>query len=198
MKNKELIRVAVAESSVILRSGITAVMKRLPDVRIQPVEILSAASLHDCMQAQSLDILIINPNFDGFFDIERFKQEYHICVIALVSSFMDNASLKKYDATISIFDDINSVAETIKNLQNIHAEESDDEHESLSTREREIVVCVVQGLTNKEIADQLCLSIHTVITHRRNISRKLQIHSSAGLTIYAIVNKLVDINDVRM
>jgi DNA-binding NarL/FixJ family response regulator len=82
--------------------------------------------------------------------------------------------------------------------QNIHAEESDDEHESLSTREREIVVCVVQGLTNKEIADQLCLSIHTVITHRRNISRKLQIHSSAGLTIYAIVNKLVDINDVRM
>jgi DNA-binding NarL/FixJ family response regulator len=111
---------------------------------------------------------------------------------------MDNASLKKYDATISIFDDINSVAETIKNLQNIHAEESDDEHESLSTREREIVVCVVQGLTNKEIADQLCLSIHTVITHRRNISRKLQIHSSAGLTIYAIVNKLVDINDVRM
>lgn len=69
--------------------------------------------------------------------------------------------------------------------------------ESLSNREREIIVCVVKGMTNKEIADQLCLSIHTVITHRRNISNKLQIRSAAGLTIYAIVNKLVDIKDVK-
>lgn len=69
--------------------------------------------------------------------------------------------------------------------------------ESLSNREREIIVCVVKGMTSKEIADQLCLSIHTVITHRRNISNKLQIRSAAGLTIYAIVNKLVDIKDVK-
>ena len=69
--------------------------------------------------------------------------------------------------------------------------------ESLSNREREIIVCVVKGMTNKEIADQLCLSIHTVITHRRNISNKLQIRSAAGMTIYAIDNKLVDIKDVK-
>jgi two-component system response regulator NreC len=59
------------------------------------------------------------------------------------------------------------------------------------------VVCVVKGMTNKEIAENLFLSIHTVITHRRNISKKLQIHSAAGLTIYAIVNKLVTLNDVK-
>ncbi len=69
--------------------------------------------------------------------------------------------------------------------------------ESLSVREREIVVCVVKGLTNKEIADTLFISIHTVITHRRNIAAKLQIHSAAGLTIYAIVNKLVDISEIK-
>jgi len=57
---------------------------------------------------------------------------------------------------------------------------------------------VVKGLTNKEIADKLCLSVHTVITHRRNIARKLQIHSPAGLTIYAIVNKLVELKDVEL
>ena len=57
---------------------------------------------------------------------------------------------------------------------------------------------VVKGLTNKSIADKLCLSVHTVITHRRNIARKLQIHSSAGLTIYAIVNKLVELKDVQI
>ena len=57
---------------------------------------------------------------------------------------------------------------------------------------------VQKGMTNKEIAESLCLSIHTVITHRRNIARKLQIHSPAGLTIYAIVNKLVELNDIKL
>ena len=65
-------------------------------------------------------------------------------------------------------------------------------------REKEIITYVVKGLTNKEIADKLCLSVHTVITHRRNIARKLQIHSPAGLTIYAIVNKLVELKDVEL
>lgn len=69
--------------------------------------------------------------------------------------------------------------------------------EPLSAREREIIVCVVKGMTNKQIADVLCISTHTVITHRRNIAAKLQIHSAAGLTIYAIVNKLVELSEIR-
>ena len=69
--------------------------------------------------------------------------------------------------------------------------------EQLSDRERDVVIGVVQGLTNKEIADKLFIAPNTVITHRRNIARKLQIHSTAGLTIYAIVNRLVDINNVE-
>lgn len=69
--------------------------------------------------------------------------------------------------------------------------------EPLSAREREIIVCVVKGQTNKQIADTLCISTHTVITHRRNIAAKLQIHSAAGLTIYAIVNKLVDLSEIK-
>ena len=70
--------------------------------------------------------------------------------------------------------------------------------ESLSDREKDVIVALVQGMANKEIADHLCISVNTVITHRRNIARKLQIHSPAGLTIYAIVNGLVDISSVRL
>ena len=69
--------------------------------------------------------------------------------------------------------------------------------EELSDREQDVLVQVVRGLSNKEIADVLCISTHTVISHRKNIARKLNIHSSAGLTIYAIVNKLVDINTLE-
>ena len=73
-----------------------------------------------------------------------------------------------------------------------------ESNESLSEREKDVIVSLVQGMSNKEIADHLCISINTVITHRRNIARKLQIHSPAGLTIYAIVNHLVDISSVKL
>lgn len=73
-----------------------------------------------------------------------------------------------------------------------------DNSEALSDREKDVIVSLVQGMTNKEIADHLFISINTVITHRRNIARKLQIHSPAGLTIYAIVNNLVDISTVKL
>jgi len=70
--------------------------------------------------------------------------------------------------------------------------------DALSDREKDVVIALVQGMSNKEIADHLCISTNTVITHRRNIARKLQIHSPAGLTIYAILNGLVDISSVKL
>lgn len=67
----------------------------------------------------------------------------------------------------------------------------------LSEREKDVLIQIVRGLSNKEIADVLCISMHTVISHRTHITRKLNIHSTAGLTIYAIVNKLVDLNSLE-
>lgn len=73
-----------------------------------------------------------------------------------------------------------------------------DKLETLSDREKDIIACVTKGMSNKEIADALYLSVHTVTTHRRNISNKLQIHTTAGLTIYAIANKLVNIEEIQV
>ena len=85
-----------------------------------------------------------------------------------------------------------------KNISSMVFKGGQDNSEMLSDRERDVVIGVVQGMLNKEIADRLCISVNTVITHRRNIARKLQIHSPAGLTIYAIVNGLVDISSVKL
>ena len=85
-----------------------------------------------------------------------------------------------------------------KNITEMVFKGGQDNTEALSDRERDVVIGVVQGLQNKEIADRLFISVNTVITHRRNIARKLQIHSAAGLTIYAIVNGLVDISSVKL
>lgn len=85
-----------------------------------------------------------------------------------------------------------------KNISSMVFKGGQDNSDIISERERDVIIGVVQGLQNKEIADRLCISVNTVITHRRNIARKLQIHSPAGLTIYAIVNGLVDISSVKL
>lgn len=201
MKNNEVIRIAIAETSVIIRGGLTAALKRLSNVKVQPIELLSVEALNDCVRTQYPDMLIVNPAFGDYFDVGKFRDETsgkRIRVIALVTSFVDASLLSKYDESISIFDDLEILSKKIVGLLNMVSEEEEtDSQDALSQREREIVICVVKGMTNKEIAEKLFLSIHTVITHRRNISKKLQIHSAAGLTIYAIVNKLVALSDVK-
>lgn len=75
--------------------------------------------------------------------------------------------------------------------------QKNENDESLSEREREIVICIARGMSNKDVADKLFISIYTVLTHRKNIFRKLDIHSISGLTIYAVVNGLITLDEIR-
>lgn len=110
--------------------------------------------------------------------------------------------LKKCDKEISIHSFLEDrilvpkITSMEKNVS-INKSSSASESEDLSDREKEIVCGVARGLSNKEIAEELFISVHTVITHRRNISRKLSIHSSAGLTVYAILNNLITIEELK-
>ena len=136
MKNNESIRIAVAETSVIIRSGLTLALKRLPNLKIQPVELLSVEALNDCLRTQFPDILVVNPTFGDFFDVARFREETAgkgIRVVALVSSFIDASLLSKYDASFSIFDDLEALANKINLLQNIEPEEEEDKGKAALT-----------------------------------------------------------------
>lgn len=84
------------------------------------------------------------------------------------------------------------ISSEVSTIQNI-----DDKVDALGEREKEIICCVAKGMSNKEIAEALCLSVHTVATHRKNISAKLEIHSTAGLAIFAILHKIVDLKDLN-
>lgn len=199
MKSQETILVAVAETSAIVRSGLSVVLKRIDGFNVEVVEVTSKEGLQHCMDAHVPDILIVNPQFEGWFDVAEFKAAYPraaIKIVSLICTIVDTNSLTNYDESINLFDDVESLEKKIHTLMNYP--EEDDGETSLSQREKEIIGCIVKGLTNKEIAEKLFISVHTVITHRRNITRKLQIHSAAGLTIYAIVNKLVELSDVKM
>ncbi len=119
---------------------------------------------------------------------------------ALLYNVSDPFLLRPYDDQISVYDSADELKHKLErlNTEEISPEEGEsDDQQTLSSREKEIVVCVVKGMTNREIADRLYLSTHTVITHRRNIARKLQVHSASGLTVYAIVNKLIELKDLN-
>ena len=108
-----------------------------------------------------------------------------------VEDFIFTPAIRRLEAQLKQSD-------VTKNISSMVFKGGEDTADSISERERDVIIGVVQGLQNKEIADRLCISVNTVITHRRNIARKLQIHSPAGLTIYAIVNGMVDISSVKL
>jgi DNA-binding CsgD family transcriptional regulator len=90
--------------------------------------------------------------------------------------------------------------EIVGTVKNGRSEDSSSpaSSETLSQREKEIVAAVAHGKTNKEIADDLFISINTVVTHRKNIARKTGINSIAGLTVYAILNDIVRLKDLNI
>lgn len=196
------LKIVIAEPSAIICCGLETMLKRLPGLRVQLIEITNIESLTEDLRTHRPDILVINPSIPGHFTAPHLKEMTgctEMKMLALVYTAVDQSLLRNYDDQISIFD---SADELKLKLERLHAKPADsdgenDEQQTLSAREKEIVVCVVKGMTNREIADRLFLSTHTVITHRRNIARKLQVHSASALTVYAIVNKLVELKDIN-
>jgi DNA-binding NarL/FixJ family response regulator len=195
----DICKVAIAEPSELIRKGLIAFLKQLSRIKIQVVEIASVDDLSLILKTYSIDLLFINPSYWGYEigkKIRNGSQNIDIKIIALVYHPFDNGLLTQYDDVFSIFDTTNKLDKMVVTLLKKEVQSS-VRHLPLSTREQEIIVCIVKGMTNKEIAEKLFLSSNTIITHRRNITKKLQIHSSAGLTIYAIVNKLVRLEDIQ-
>jgi len=196
------LKIVIAEPSAIIRCGLETLLKRLTDFRIQFVEIPTHESLLEALRQNQPDMLIINPSWPGCFHLQEWKEEtdcLNMKCIALIYALTDSHLLKGYDEQLYIYDSLDEIRHKLERLhiEDIPIVPEEEDPQTLSGREKEIVICVVKGMTNREIADALYLSTHTVITHRRNIARKLQIHSASGLTIYAIVNKLVELSDIQ-
>ncbi|MDR1259718.1 MAG: LuxR C-terminal-related transcriptional regulator [Tannerellaceae bacterium] len=195
------LKILVAEISSIVRSGMEVQLKRLSGFRFQLIEIARSELIQETIRTHKPDILIVNPSMIIGFTIQQLKEECGcpaIKCIALLYNLTDRSVLRPFDEKINIYDTNDEIRQKLEQLyaEKIQNTAENDEQQILSAREKEIVVCVVKGMTNRAIADRLFLSTHTVITHRRNIARKLQIHSASGLTVYAIVNKLVELKEI--
>ncbi|MCK9302931.1 MAG: helix-turn-helix transcriptional regulator, partial [Bacteroidales bacterium] len=124
----------------------------------------------------------------------KIKNQYpDILWIGIIYSFFDNSILKLFDDTFSIIDDISIIIRKINSLCNNNFTNS-NESGQLSERETDVLHFIAKGFSNKETADKLNISIHTVNTHRKNIMEKTGIRSLAGLTIYAVSKGIISID----
>lgn len=190
---------AVAETSYIIRKGLVYVLSQLSSVS-KVIELKEMEDINYQLDISQPDALLINPMLLGHTSRHDIRQQLNLpkktAIIALVYNLIDEQFYRSYDAVIRINDSEVKIEETLLNCLNKN-QNNQTEQEGLSDREKEILISVVKGMSNKEIADHHSISIHTAITHRRNITRKLKVHSISGLTIYAIINKLVDISEIK-
>lgn len=200
MGHNKSLKIVIAETAPIILAGLQECLKKFKDLHLSIIEVDTRESLFNTVSSDKIDLLIVNPTFSGLLhpdDIRKNSLKQDIKIFAIEISRLSALTLSLYDDHIHVTDDISEIKSRVTNALNINNDEI-EEKENLSIREKEIISQVVKGLTNQEIADKLYLSVHTVMTHRRNIARKLQIHSATGLTIYAIVNNIVNISDIKL
>ncbi|MBQ4063753.1 MAG: response regulator transcription factor [Bacteroidaceae bacterium] len=195
MEKSNKYKILLIEPSEIVSAGISAIISRSPEFTI--VQTLSNPSYFNA-QNSDIDIIIINPvviDYNERFDIRSYFGKENLTIVALTQASYEESVLRQYNGCIGIYDSAQRIVQKLKSAVEDATQAPKNDINELSTRERDILTAVAKGKTNKEIADEFNISIYTVISHRRNISQKLGINSISGLTVYAIMNKLVDMSD---
>ncbi|GAB5539340.1 MAG: response regulator transcription factor [Salibacteraceae bacterium] len=211
------VRLHIADSKFVMRTGLSALFESTVGVELVAVTADSESLKTDLMDA-SPEVLLINYQSEGFHasdvmqslrllpglkvigitptcDVETIQQ--------LLESGLNGHLLCDCDQD-EITDSVTCSARGEKFfcgkvLERLNQDKDSDKHYScepvtISERELEILQLIAQGLTNKQIAEKIHLSFHTVMTHRKNMMNKLGINNTAGLIIYAVRENLISPN----
>lgn len=195
-------KVLLIVPSKMVARGMEAVLSELGEFRVEGILSDLSRSNEARLRSMNSDVIIVDPIiFDYISRVsarQRIADLSDAAVVALRTAMMDEEQFRQYDGVIGLYDEPALVVKKLREALALRQETPEFEGHELSTREKEILVCVAKGMLNKEIADACNLSIHTVITHRKNITRKTGIKTVAGLTVYALLNNLIDPSSVDL
>ncbi len=191
-------RILIVVPSAIAAKGLEQVFNDLGEFEV-------CAILRDIngqeLRSMAPDVVIVDPEIFDYASRSSVKArlaEYSdAAVLAFTIGPLDEDQQRQYDGVIGLMDTTPAIIKKVRAALEDRSEAPRSEGEELSQREKEILICVAKGMLNKEIADQYNISIYTVITHRKNITRKTGIKTVAGLTVYALLNNLIDMNSVE-
>lgn len=191
-------RILIVVPSAVAAKGLEQVFNDLGEFEV-------CAILRDIngqeLRSMAPDVVIVDPEIFDYASRSSVKArlaEYSdAAVLAFTIGSLDEDQQRQYDGVIGLMDTPPAIIKKVRAALEDRTEAPRSEGEELSQREKEILICVAKGMLNKEIADQYNISIYTVITHRKNITRKTGIKTVAGLTVYALLNNLIDMNSVE-
>jgi DNA-binding NarL/FixJ family response regulator len=190
----------IAEQSEIIRKGLVNLSESL-GLFSSIKEVTCSSGLRESISRYHPHVLIINPSFimpDGLDELKELNTKHELRIAAIVYSLFDDDFLLRFDEVIRISDTRQKMHKRLSDLLDKAPEKNiTKREETLSARELDVLKLLVTGMSNKEISDKLFISTHTVISHRKNITQKLNIKSVAGLTVYAILNELISMDDVQ-
>lgn len=192
--------VLIIEPSEIIYKGLAMVINENSSLSVLR-QVTSSDNLNSIIIKNNPDIIIVNPTL---LNASKCDLNNHIAniqskipVIALIYQYVEPDVIKQYDDVIDIREASNKIIRILlKAIENEHNEDSQDLTE-LSEREKDVLILIAKGQMSKEIADELNISVHTVISHRKNITKKTGIKSIAGLVAYALLNNLIDSSDIE-
>ncbi|MBR6759561.1 MAG: response regulator transcription factor [Alistipes sp.] len=192
-------RVVVIEPSELIVEGLRAMLLQSEfDV------VAHFADIKSCVEKFTAivpDVVVAGSQVIGTFkrDVRYLYPELQSVALSLLSTTVcDDECVRWVDSVINVYDDRVTIARKLNQaVEQSQTNPYTDSHE-LSEREQDVLILLAKGLTNKEVAERLYISIHTVNTHRKNISHKTGIKSVAGLTIYAILHNLLDPAEVEL
>lgn len=193
-------RVAIVEPSPIVAEGLASMLSSCDDMEVVSVS-RSLRSWVEYGAMRKADVVVVGSQLlCALTQPLRVAVEelQGVTVVMLSTTVCDEEVLRWVDGVVNIYDDGQALARKLRAaLDKDAANQYSDSHD-LSERERDVLILVAKGMANKEIADRLNISIHTVMSHRKNITHKTGIKSVAGLTVYALLNNLLDQSDVEI
>lgn len=192
--------ILLIDGSFFSRAGIEKLINELPGLKLIAVMNGNEKHLEEKIIEQKPDIVILNPSSlnTNLVHFCNNLNEYDIGLVGLIKGDEPENIKSRFSHILHLTKGKSDLLEVMKQLAGEHRIDTGS-HESmsgLSPREETILKEVALGQTTQEIADKLYLSVHTVTTHRKNISRKLGIKTASGLTVYALMNKLIEIEEI--
>lgn len=193
------IHIIIAEPSAIVFEGLVAIFLK-SGLKHHVSKVDSLDEIQQLYLKRKCELILVNPAL-----IQNNIKTYNLLKtqlpntqwMALVFAYYSQYLLSQFDAVITISDTPEMIVSMISRAVNSNnPQEQTPLLDVLSDREVDVLKLLASGLANKEIADKLNISINTVITHRKNISQKTGIKSVSGLTIYAVLKKLVTLENL--
>lgn len=191
--------IIIADTSSIVYEGLSGIIYKSAYKSV----VSRAITFEDIQQScakRRCELVILNPSYiqNNVKAFHTLKNQFEsVKWVGLVYAYFDQSVLSMFDALINISDPPEIIGTIVQKALNNAPLRQNSAEDVLSDREIDILKLLTTGLSNKEIADKLNISINTVITHRKNISQKTGIKSVSGLTIFAVVKKLITLENLN-